>query len=161
MLLRKIILLRHAKSSWKDPSLRDFDRPLSKRGINDAKLMKVQMASLLEEVDEIYSSPSIRTSQTIQQLAPEFSHVKYLESLYLGDISGVLSLLESIQTRIKTVMIIGHNPCIQEMMETLSKKPVEKFPTCAAAVFSLKNGWSKTAIPIANLEKFIKPRDFE
>ena len=160
-MLRKIILLRHAKSSWEDPSLRDFDRPLSKRGMKDIKLMKVQMASLVRDVDEIYSSPSIRTSQTINQIAPEFSHVKYLESLYLADVSVVLSLLESIQRRIKSVMIVGHNPCIQETMETLSKNPVEKFPTCAAAVFSLKNGWSKTAKPIANLEKFIKPRDFK
>ena len=160
-MLRKIILLRHAKSSWEDPSLRDFDRPLSKRGINDIKLMKVYITSLVKEVDEIYSSPSLRTSQTIEQLAPEFSHVKYLDSLYLGNFSNVLTILESIQTQIKTVMIVGHNPCIQETMETLSKNPVEKFPTCAAAVFSLKNGWSKTAKPIANLEKFIKPRDFK
>ena len=160
-MLRKIILLRHAKSSWEDPSLRDFDRPLSKRGMNDIKLMKVYITSLVKEVDEIYSSPSLRTSQTIEQLAPEFSHVKYLDSLYLGNFSNVLTILESIQTQIKTVMIVGHNPCIQETMETLSKNPVEKFPTCAAAVFSLKNGWSKTAKPIANLEKFIKPRDFK
>ena len=160
-MLRKIILLRHAKSSWKDPSLRDFDRPLSKRGMNDIKLMKVYITSLVKEVDEIYSSPSLRTSQTINQIAPKFSHVKYLDSLYLGNFSNVLTILESIQTQIKTVMIVGHNPCIQETMETLSKNPVEKFPTCAAAVFSLKNGWSKTAKPIANLEKFIKPRDFK
>ena len=156
-MLRKIILLRHAKSSWEDPLLRDFDRPLSKRGMKDIKLMKVHMASLVKEVDEIYSSPSIRTSQTINQLAPEFSRVNYVESLYLGDVSVVLSLLESLKTRMKTVMIVGHNPCIQEMMEILWKKPVEKFPTCAVAVFSLKNSWSKTATPIGNLERFVKP----
>ncbi len=160
-MLRKIILLRHAKSSWEDLSVRDFDRPLSKRGMNDTKLMKVCMESLLQEVEEIYSSPSIRTTQTIRQLAPEFSHVQYLESLYLGDVSVILSLLESIKTRIKAVMIVGHNPCIQETMEIIWNKPVEKFPTCGLAVFSLKNGWSKTAIPIGNLEKFIKPRDFK
>jgi len=160
-MLRKIILLRHAKSSWKDPSLRDFDRPLSKRGVKDTKLMKEHIASLVKGVDEIYSSPSIRTSQTINQLVPEISHVNYLASLYLGDVSVVLSLLESIQTRIKTVMIVGHNPCIQEMMEILWEKPVEKFPTCAAAVFSFQNGWSKTNTPIGNLEKFLKPRDFK
>ena len=160
-MLRKIILLRHAKSSWEDPSLRDFDRPLSKRGMKDIKLMKLRMASLVRDVDEIYSSPSIRTSQTINQIAPKFSHVKYLESLYLADVSVVLSLLESIQRRIKSVMIVGHNPCIQETMEIIRKKPVEKFPTCAAAVFSLQNSSSKTAIPIGSLEQFIKPRDFK
>ena len=160
-MLRKIILLRHAKSSWEDPSLGDFDRPLSKRGMNDTKLMKVHITSLVREVDEIYSSPSIRTSQTIKQLAPEFSHVKYLENLYLADVSIVLSLLKSIQTRIKTVMIVGHNPCIQETMEIIWKRPVKKFPTCTAAVFSLKNDWGKRAVPTGNLEKFIKPRDFK
>lgn len=160
-MLRKIILLRHAKSSWKDPSLRDFDRPLSKRGVKDTKLMKEHIACLVKGVDEIYSSPSIRTSQTINQLVPEILHVNYLASLYLGNVSVVLSLLESIQTRIKTVMIVGHNPCIQEMMEILWKKPVEKFPTCAAAVFSLNNDWGKTDLPIGNLEKFIKPSDFK
>ena len=160
-MLRKIILLRHAKSSWKDPLLRDFDRPLSKRGIKDTKLMKVHITSLLKEVDEIYSSPSIRTRQTINQLAPEFPRVNYVESLYLGDVSVVLSLLESIQTQIKTVMIVGHNPCIQETMEIIWKKPVEKFPTCATVVFSLQNGWSKTNTPFGNLEKFVKPSDLK
>ena len=160
-MLRKIILLRHAKSSWKDPSLKDFNRPLSKRGMKDIKLMKVHMASLVKEVDEIYSSPSIRTRQTINQLAPEFSRVNYVDSLYLGDVSIALSLLESIQTRIKTVMIVGHNPCIEETMAIIWKKPVEKFPTCAVAVFSLNDGWAKTGIPIGNLEKFIKPRDLK
>ena len=160
-MLRKIILLRHAKSSWKDPSLRDFDRPLSKRGMLDTKLMKVHITSLIKEVDEIYSSPSIRTSQTINQLVPEFFHVNYLASLYLGDVSVVLSLLESIQMRIKTVMIVGHNPCIQETMEILWRKPVEKFPTCAAAVFSFQNGWSKKDTPIGILERFVKPRDLK
>ena len=129
--------------------------------MNYIKLMKVHVASLVKEVDEIYSSPSIRTSQTINQLVPEISHVNYLASLYLGDVSVVLSLLKSLQTRLKTVMIVGHNPCIQEMMEILWKKPVEKFPTCAAAVFSLQNSSSKTAIPIGNLEEFIRPRDFK
>ena len=160
-MLRKIILLRHAKSSWKDPSLRDFDRPLSKRGVRDTKLMKVHITSLVKGVDEIYSSPSIRTSQTINQLVPEFPHVKYIASLYLGDVSVVLSLLATIRPRIKTVMIVGHNPCIKETMEIIWKKPVEKFPTCAVAVFSLKNDWGKTVIPIGNLEKFIRPRDFK
>ena len=160
-MLRKIILLRHAKSSWKDPSLRDFDRPLSKRGVKDTKLMKEYIASLVMGVDEIYSSPSVRTSQTINQLVPEFSHVNYLASLYLGDVGVVLSLLEGIQVRIKTVMIVGHNPCIHEMMEIIWRKPLEKFPTCAVAVFSLNNGWAKTGIPIGNLEKFIKPRDLK
>ena len=160
-MLRKIILLRHAKSSWKDPSLRDFDRPLSKRGVKDTKLMKEHIASLVKGVDAVYSSPSIRTSQTINELVPAFSHVNYLASLYLGDISIVLSLLDSIQTRIKTVMIVGHNPCIQEMMEIIWQKPVEKFPTCAVAVFSLQNGRSKTDKLIGNLEKFIKPSDFK
>ena len=160
-MLRKIILLRHAKSSWKDPSLKDFDRPLSKRGVKDTKLMKEHIASLVKGVDAVYSSPSIRTSQTINQLVPEFSHVNYLASLYLGDVSVVLSLLESIQTRIKIVMIVGHNPCIQEMMEILWKKPVEKFPTCGVAVFSLHNGWGKTTTPIGNLERFVKPSDLK
>ena len=123
--------------------------------------MKVHVASLVKEVDEIYSSPSIRTSQTINQLVPEISHVNYFASLYLGDVSVVLSLLESLQTRMKTVMIAGHNPCIEETMAIIWKKPVEKFPTCAAAVFSLQISSSKTAIPIGNLEQFIKPHDFK
>ena len=95
-------MLRHAKSSWKDPSLRDFDRPLSKRGVKDTKLMKEHIASLVKGVDEIYSSPSIRTSQTINQLVPEISHVNYLASLYLGDVSVVLSLFYKILQRTKS-----------------------------------------------------------
>ena len=138
-MLRKIILLRHAKSSWKDPSLRDFDRPLSKRGMKDTKLMKEHIASLVKEVDEIYSSPSIRTSQTINQLVPEFSHVNYLASLYLGDVSVVLSLLESIQTRIKTVMIVGHNPLYSRNDGDHMEKTCRKISNlCCSCFFSSK-----------------------
>ena len=78
-MLRKIILLRHAKSSWKDPSLRDFERPLSKKGVKDTKLMKEHIASLVKGVEEIYSSPSIRTSQTINQLVPEIRMLTILQ----------------------------------------------------------------------------------
>ena len=77
---------------------------------------------------------------------------------------GMLVLFEFIGkyiNAIKTVMIVGHNPCIKETMAIIWKKPVEKFPTCAAAVFSLQNGWGKTATPVGNLEKFVKPRDLK
>tara|TARA_A100001015_G_C15027062_1_gene731090 strand:+ start:50 stop:532 length:483 start_codon:yes stop_codon:yes gene_type:complete len=158
----KILLLRHAKSSWEDPNLRDFDRPLSNRGINDTRLMRDYIVSLVKEVDQIYSSPSVRTKQTIKQLMPDyFQTAKYLKKLYLANSDDIFNLLRSIKENNKVVMIVGHNPGLQTTLEIILNQPIEKFPTCALAVIALQNNWCKSALPVGDLLRFVKPRDFK
>ena len=161
-MLRKIILLRHAKSSWKDLNLRDFDRPLSTRGVNDARLMREYIHSLLKEVDQTYSSSSVRTRQTLEQLMSEsYQTVKYLKKLYLANSDDIFNLMRGVKKDKQVVMIVGHNPGLQTTLETMLSQSIEKFPTCALAVIALKKNWHKSALPSGDLLQFVKPRDFK
>ena len=161
-MLRKIILLRHAKSSWKDLNLRDFDRPLSTRGVNDTRLMREYIQGLVKEVDQTYSSSSVRTRQTLEQLIPEsYQTVKYLEKLYLANSADILNLMRSIKKDKQAIMIVGHNPGLQNTLETILNQSIEKFPTCATAVITLRRNWYKSALPFGDLLQFVKPRDFK
>ena len=161
-MLRKIILLRHAKSSWKDLNLRDFDRPLSTRGVNDARLMRENFQDLFKEIGETYSSSSVRTRQTLEQLIPEsYQTVKFLKKLYLANSIDIFNLMRSIKKHKQVVMIVGHNPCLQTTLETILNQSIEKFPTCALAVIALRKNWHKSAFPSGELLQFVKPRDFK
>ena len=160
--MRKILFLRHAKSSWEDPNLRDYDRPLSTRGINDTKLMRDYTGSVVHEVDQIYSSPSVRTRQTIEHLMPDcYQTAKYLKKLYLGSSDDIFNVLRNIEENKKVIMIVGHNPGLQTTIEIILSQPIEKFPTCALAVIELRSNWYKSESPSGDLLRFVKPRDFK
>ena len=160
--MRKILFLRHAKSSWKDPNLKDFDRPLSRRGINDARLMRDRIGSVVNEVDQIYSSPSVRTKQTIEQLMPNYYQTaKYLKKLYLANSDDIFNVLRCIEEDKKVVMVVGHNPGLKTIIEGILSQPIENFPTCALAVIELRNDWYRPELPAGDLLRFVKPRDLK
>ena len=111
--MRTLYLLRHAKSSWHDETLSDFDRPLKKRGRDAAKLVgelvrKEKLSDIL-----VVSSPAQRTRETIRivlknaKLDPE---VRFDPQIYEAELSGLLEVLERIQSDHECVMIVGHNP---------------------------------------------------
>ena len=160
--MRKILFLRHAKSSWEDPNLIDYDRPLSNRGINDTRLMRNYIGSVEHEVDQIYSSPSVRTRQTVKYLMPDYYQTaKYHKKLYLGNSDDIFNVLRSVEEDKKVIMIVGHNPGLQTTLEIILRQPIEKFPTCALAVVGLQSNWYKSASPYGDLLRFVKPHDFK
>ena len=134
-----LIILRHAKSSWSDPSLRDFERPLNRRGERDAPYMAQRICHHGLQIDEILCSSSVRTQLTLNRMEPHLrcspERVQMLDELYHASLSTLITLLQN--QRARALMLIGHNPGVELLVELLSQGTITRFPTCAFAVFSL------------------------
>lgn len=112
----KLYLIRHAKSSWTDQNLSDFDRPLNKRGRNAAPIMANRLIKESEIPGIIYSSPAQRAKETVysfcHQLNIDESKINFNEDIYEASIRNIISIIEKTDSSHKTVWLFGHNPSI-------------------------------------------------
>jgi phosphohistidine phosphatase len=143
--MKKLLLLRHAKSSWKDKGVSDHDRPLNKRGKRDAHRMGwlLQKEELVPDI--ILSSTAVRSRDTAVRLAKSCYYkgqINYGDSLYLGGAEAYLDALRSLRNEFKIVLVVGHNPDIEELVMILTKQ-AERIPTAALAQINLPiEDWS-------------------
>ena len=126
----RLILMRHAKSSWDDRSIADFDRPLNKRGMKNAPEMGKFLHSSGIRVDLALCSSAKRTRQTLELLSEQLhvAEVKFCLEMYEATMGTVLSLVQEQGNR-SALLLVGHNPWISYLAMYLSKTMVEEFPT--------------------------------
>lgn len=163
--MKTLLLMRHAKSSWKDEKMKDRDRPLNKRGKRNAP----RMAQVLLEEDLvpqlILSSSAARARQTAELVIDGMGfvgEVEYLDKFYMGEPPAYLHQLHKLEKDVERVLIIGHNPGLEALMQILTGK-VEGMPTGAIAYVLLPiDRWKDldddTRGELVNLWR---PRDFE
>jgi phosphohistidine phosphatase len=137
--MKTLLLMRHAKSSWKEPKLKDRERPLNKRGRKTAP----RMGELIKEKELIpqliLSSSAVRARQTAEIVVASGGctcEVKYLDSFYMGEPDDYLKQLRKLPDSIERVLVIGHNPGLEALMQILSGKVVA-LPTAAIAYITL------------------------
>lgn len=143
--MKNILLLRHAKSSWKNKGLNDIDRPLNKRGFKDAPLMAERFVSMNILPDLIISSSSKRTILTIEYFRKALtSKHEFIttEQLYLANSDELLEILSNVDEKFRVVMLVCHNPGITDLANLLSNEFTENIPTCGLAGFSYDGIWS-------------------
>ena len=157
-MIRQVALLRHAKSSWGNPQLDDFDRPLSKREIKDTQLMRPHIAENTKKLDLIISSASRRTRETAKYIFPKKS-VSYFHNLYHADKNVIIEILSGLKPEKNSVVLIGHNPGLHDVAEFSSNQRIPKFPTCAVAMISFEGPWGKIIEAQTQLDLFLIPRD--
>lgn len=160
---KTLILVRHAKSSWKDTSLNDIQRPLNKRGNKDAPKMGRHMAKhkILPEV--IFSSPGLRALTTARLISVKIdikpSDIIVKDDFYTFNHSDLLSAIHSIKNRYNKIMIVCHNPAITDIVNYLSGSHIDNIPTCGVAVLRFKvDSWKKVYKNKASLESFDYPK---
>jgi len=133
-----LYLVRHAKSSWKDASLSDMDRPLNKRGKRNSPEMGRRMLAQGHKPDLIISSPANRAFSTTRNIAHELgideSEIVTDEDLYFSGADGMLGVLESVDDRYRKVMMTGHNPTMAYLANQLGNASDLNMPTCAIAI---------------------------
>jgi phosphohistidine phosphatase len=120
--MKNILILRHAKSDWGNPSLSDFDRPLSARGLKDAPRMGSVLMKLGCMPDLVVSSPSMRTRQTVALSVLEKGYsgpVRWDETLYGGTFHDFLQIIRSLPERIERPLLVGHNPGVEDTLALL------------------------------------------
>ena len=127
-----IIIMRHAKSDWSHEHISDFDRPLNTRGKRDAPLMAKWMKGVALRPDLLICSPAVRARQTateiIQHLDIPESSVVFDKRLYLASTAMLSKIIQETNDRIKSVMLIGHNPGLEDLAVQLCKEPIQVEP---------------------------------
>lgn len=132
--MKRLYLIRHAKSIRKHPDLTDFERPLNKRGKKDAPLMGQRLKKYNVKPDLMISSPAKRALKTAGIIAEEIGFpikkIVATESIYTAGVPDLLAVIRNIDDSFHHVMIYGHNPGFTMLAEHLTHHRVENIPTC-------------------------------
>ena len=172
--VKRLGLLRHAKSSWEDTDLRDFDRGLNARGRKGAALMGRHIGRQGITWDVLIASPAQRVRQTLESALPAMASdlpVIWDERLYLANVPAMLDVLRHVQGDPDNVLLAGHNPGLQDMLFELIPdgsqdqafdEAVRKFPTAAFAILELNiDNWADADRGCARMVHFARPRDLD
>ena len=171
--MKTLLLLRHAKSSWDDSSLDDFDRPLADRGRKAAPRMGKEIMARGWLPDAILASPAKRTRQTWALVAAELpgtAKAVFPKALYMAAPEQLLQKIRKVATRKTTLLLIGHNPEMEELAAQLAgpgsdssalARMSEKFPTAALARFTFDGKWKILTSAKALLTHFVRPKDLK
>jgi len=145
--MKTLLILRHAKSSWDNPQLSDYDRPLNKRGKRDAPRMGKHLHKHGLIPDRILTSSAKRARKTATKVAKACGYtkkIKRLDSFYLAPPGVYLEKLEALSNKYERVMVVGHNPTMEQLVRHLTGQ-IERMPTAALAHIEL---------PIQNWDTF-------
>ena len=158
---RRLILMRHAKSDW--PDVPDHDRPLAKRGRKDAPVVGrwLRDHGYLPEV--VVCSTARRTRQTWELVAPELDgspSVHFEPRAYAASPLTLLYLARELPDRYRAALLIGHNPGIEDLANSLAAAEL-RFPTAAVAVFEFAGDWASLAPGQARLLDSTTPADLK
>ena len=158
---RILYLLRHAKSSWKDDSLKDFDRPLKGRGRDAAEQMGKRLASEKLQDAVLICSPATRTRETAQIMLKHSRlrmDQRFDERIYEASLRDLLQVVSEIPDDKQTAMLIGHNPGFEELLAFLTGES-RRMPTCALAKIKLEvASWKDARAGGGSLELFLTPK---
>ena len=134
-MLRVLTVVRHAKSSWNQAGIDDFDRRLNKRGLRNAPEMGKRLADAGFVVDKIISSPAVRAITTAKLIAKEinFNSQKITQeaSIYNASLDTLLNIVTSLDDNLTRVMLVGHNPGFTNLCNYLSNCSIDNLPTCS------------------------------
>lgn len=164
--MKRLLLTRHAKSSWDHPELRDLDRPLNKRGLKAAPLMGQVLKQQNLIPDTILISPPKRTRMTADLLAEELKfplpQIQVIDSFYGASPGEVVHQARKISEEIETAMLVGHNPTWTMLCQRLTGTPLSNLPTCGILVIDFESErWSQFDHQHGTLLTRLFPRDFK
>ena len=168
--MRRLMLLRHAKSDWSAPGARDRDRALNPRGHEAAPKMGAYMARHGLVPDLIAASPATRVIETLNHLLPAFKDpptIRHDDRLYESGADTQLDVIRETPRNVHSLLLVGHNPGLAELASLLiasgdveaRRQLIEKFPTAALAVIDFPlDDWSKLHPKAGRLDRFVIPR---
>jgi len=168
--MKKIHLLRHAKSSWENELLADIDRPLNHRGIKACAIMAPHINKAGLEFAHIFCSPAVRAQSTIELISRHLPNNSIQwqteDALYCFDSSELLKWCRSLDESISDVLIVGHNPALTDLCNVLSitntNIPVKNIPTCGYTKLEANSecDWQDVSANSFVLTNFIRPKTF-
>jgi phosphohistidine phosphatase len=171
---KRLFVLRHAKSSWEDPTRDDHERPLTPRGQRAASVLAEHLKANDIHPVLVLCSTSRRTRETLEGIAAGGEHLIERE-LYSASGQELLERLRRVPEEVSSVMVIGHNPAMQTLVLKLATAAApgdgngdgdgaalsevqRKFPTGALATLTFGGAWSELSPGCARLEDFVRPK---
>jgi phosphohistidine phosphatase len=168
--VKRLLLLRHAKSSWDDPDLADHDRPLASRGHRASDAMADHLRRERITPRLVLCSSSRRTRETLDRIAVAWDdevEVRVEPDLYTASDGGLLARLRQVPDEVESVLLIGHQPAVGELAIALARGGPEarrarrKFPTAALATLEFEGSWRDLAPGSAEMVAFVRPKDLD
>ena len=157
--MKTLLLLRHAKSSWKDSTQADYDRPLNHRGRDSAILVRRFLKDRKLRPTLVLSSPALRTRQTVASVFEGSSpEIRYDDGLYLASVGKLLEVISRVEGNCDQVVVVGHNPGLEELLFRLTGVD-QRFPTAALASIALDiDQWPAIFEARGQLDWFVTPK---
>jgi phosphohistidine phosphatase len=162
--MKTLFMLRHAKSSWDNANLSDFERPLNERGLKAAPLMGNVMKTNQFEPQIILSSPARRAEQTailVKEAAGFDGDVKFEKRIYEASTAQLFEVVSEQNEKTESILLVGHNPGIENLIRALTGE-THSMPTAALAVIDLEtNRWSEINSLTGKLRTLIRPKEIQ
>ncbi|MGC3955945.1 MAG: histidine phosphatase family protein [Propionicimonas sp.] len=164
MATKTLLVLRHAKSSWRTPDL-DIRRPLAERGIADARVAGGILAGY--DLDVVLCSSAVRARQTWENAeagGAACQDVRYTEAIYHAWTDELLDEVRELPEEAPTALLIGHQPTLSDLVLTLAKpsdltqEVAQRFPTAALSVLTYRGAWRTLGAGRATLQRYEIPR---
>jgi phosphohistidine phosphatase len=171
--VKRLYLLRHAKSSWNEPGQDDRERPLARRGRRAARAMGRHLAASGVQPDLVLCSPARRAVETLERVRPHLpavGEVRLVPELYEASAEGIVDLLRSVSDAADDLLLVGHEPTLSELAAHVAirdessdwERLRQKFPTGACAEIHIPvANWRALEPGCGRLERFSRPRDLE
>tara|TARA_X000001036_G_scaffold8647_1_gene7657 strand:- start:766 stop:1266 length:501 start_codon:yes stop_codon:yes gene_type:complete len=165
--MKSVILFRHGKSDWGANYNHDHDRPLSKRGVRDAKKMGKFLSKKVEVPDLVISSTALRTRDTIELAVKSggwSTIIKYEKSIYGASLEKLLNILKEQNNKYQCICLVGHEPILSSFIEKVKGQSIIKFPTGAIGKVSFDTKkWNEINLTSykCELKWFFKPKEID
>lgn len=169
---RTLTLLRHAKSGWDDPALRDYDRGLNAKGKRAAALIGGHLRTSGVGFDHVVASPAVRVVETLEQVEAGYGRTlapQWDRRIYLASAVTLLDIVHETPAAATHLLLVGHNPGLEDLAMLLvpdSDEPLRvaleaKYPTATIAELNFAGEWADLASGAARLTRFTRPRDLD
>jgi phosphohistidine phosphatase len=162
--MKRIYFTRHGKSAWNDLTLNDHDRPLKKRGRQDALIIANEMLDLVHRPQMIFSSSAQRAKETalIFKETLGIPFIQYFIDLYHADDEKILEFIQLLEVDYQTVQFFGHNPGYTDMLNRFSPNSISNLPTSGTFFVQFDcNKWEEVDWMNGRLEGHWFPRDYK
>lgn len=160
--MKTLFILRHAKSSWENAELADFDRTLNPEGLEEAAFIGGLIGENQIQPDLILSSPAKRARQTadlVKEIARLKVEIQFEEKIYEASPLTLLHIVSGLEDKNETILLVGHNPGLENLIKLLTGE-AQPLPTAGLAKINLQiETWSRTAANSGQREWFVSPKD--
>ena len=162
--MKTLLLLRHAKSSWKDQGVTDFERPLNDRGRKAAELVGKFILKQNVTIDLVISSPAVRARQTIElvlKAAKRSPELRFDQRVYEASPTQLIEITSQIEDDRKSVLLVGHNPGMEELLALLVGVEMHMPTASLAKVVLSSKKWDKILAEKGVLDSFVRAKELK